>query len=159
MVVEFLKQYKIQFCPAFQFFKIQSTYMKRHSIYRYNVVSGNAYALSGRHSGPHSSSTKQLILNWHDRLNRIINININVIISRIINRTINRIINRILNRIINRTINRIINMIINMIINNRSSGVESSISTCNNNNYNINNRLRSVSPAAAFRCVLLFVCL
>ena len=28
------------------------------SIYRYNVVSGNVYALSGRHYGPHSSSIK-----------------------------------------------------------------------------------------------------
>ena len=29
------------------------------------------YALSGRHCGPHSSSIKQLILNWHDRLLKI----------------------------------------------------------------------------------------
>ena len=29
---------------------------------------GNIYALSARHCGPHSSSIKQSILNWHDRL-------------------------------------------------------------------------------------------
>ena len=33
----------------------------------YNVGPGNVYALSGRHCGPHSSSIKQSILNWHDR--------------------------------------------------------------------------------------------
>ena len=29
---------------------------------------GNIYTLSARHCGPHSSSMKQSILNWHDRL-------------------------------------------------------------------------------------------
>ena len=42
--------------------------MERHRTNRYNVVSGNVYALSGRHCGPHSSSIEQSILNWHDRL-------------------------------------------------------------------------------------------
>ena len=32
------------------------------------VVPGNVYALSGCHCGPHSSSIKESILNWHDRL-------------------------------------------------------------------------------------------
>ena len=32
------------------------------------VVPGNVYALSGSHCRPHSSSIKQSILNWHDRL-------------------------------------------------------------------------------------------
>ena len=32
------------------------------------VVPGNVYAFSGWHYGPHSSSIKESILNWHDRL-------------------------------------------------------------------------------------------
>ena len=32
------------------------------------VVHGNVYALSGCHCGPYSSSIKESILNWHDRL-------------------------------------------------------------------------------------------
>ena len=34
----------------------------------YSVVPGNVHALSGCHYGPHSSSIKYSILNWHDRL-------------------------------------------------------------------------------------------
>ena len=37
------------------------------------VVPGNMYALSGCHCGPYSSSIKQSILNWHDRLLNIDN--------------------------------------------------------------------------------------
>ena len=34
----------------------------------YNVGLGNVYALFGHHYVPHSSSLKESILNWHDRL-------------------------------------------------------------------------------------------
>ena len=54
------KRCKMRFCSAFQFFGIQNTYMKRHSIYRYNVVSGNVYARSARHCGPHLFSIKKI---------------------------------------------------------------------------------------------------
>ena len=57
MVVEFKKKCKIRFYPAFQFFKIKSTYMnKAFNIMGCGVVPGNVYALCGCHCGPFSSS-------------------------------------------------------------------------------------------------------